>query len=508
MNKRNVTLTAPGEAGCAHCGGTDHGGHWIRRGKQITVLLPRDSIQQAELEHDAHLEGARLRSHSDAWTDSAGELRRIRGTKSEVLNRSTRDRVRWLQQSLNQAMQLRLPLDGIMSSATRNAVRRFQGRKGLPVTGSADPATIRALEAARTRSAQHEAETEGFLGLGSIVDRVTSLFTGSSNVTLSGSVGSGGANQAQDVVAVQKLLNRFVRADRLPGIELLKEDGQSGTKTTTAIKAFQRHIMAMNYPDGRVDPGGITLQRLNGPVDQVLVSPSSTLPPPSSTTLKYGVPGGKILSEYLKLRKRGYHTGIDVSTTSATGQGASDPRRGLPVYASLKTSIDIATLNAVQVALQKEPPWKKGLGIPGQGRATLREARVRLRETTDLNNSGYGGTVGLACRYTYTRMDGKSAVFTLFIEYLHLITPACMPYNGTRLITLAEWNSAGKGNRIGFGPKMKNSNILQPEEFATPPLVGYLGATTWPHVHIHANYKEGVHSYLFYPRFDPVVIIK
>jgi hypothetical protein len=238
--------------------------------------------------------------------------------------------------------------------------------------------------------------------------------------------------------------------------------------------------------------------------------PTKPAPPvPTGGTLRYGVPGGKILSGYLKKRSSGYHTGIDVSTSSSRGGGAADTRRGLPVYATIRTTLDIAALNSVQVALKKAPPWKTGLGIPGRGVATLREARVRVSSYGKRSGSEYGGVAGLACRYTYTKNDGTPGLFTLFVEYWHLITPAYLPKDGNgRILSLAEWLAAGKGGRMGLGPKMVDGAILKPGDFANPPLVGYLGATQWPHVHIHANYKEGEHRYLLYPRFDPTAVIR
>lgn len=55
------------------------------------------------------------------------------------------DFVRWIQSSLNEQLGLRLPVDGSMSAATRSAVRSFQERQGLPVTGLVGPETQAAL---------------------------------------------------------------------------------------------------------------------------------------------------------------------------------------------------------------------------------------------------------------------------------------------------------------------------------------------------------------------------
>ena len=57
--------------------------------------------------------------------------------------------MRWVQSALNDVLGLQLPLNGIGDSATRNAIRSFQQREGLPVYGVVGPDTERALIAAR-----------------------------------------------------------------------------------------------------------------------------------------------------------------------------------------------------------------------------------------------------------------------------------------------------------------------------------------------------------------------
>lgn len=55
--------------------------------------------------------------------------------------------VRWAQACLNQALGLQLPIDGIMTRETRSALRMFQERQGLPVTGVVGPDTEAMLNA-------------------------------------------------------------------------------------------------------------------------------------------------------------------------------------------------------------------------------------------------------------------------------------------------------------------------------------------------------------------------
>lgn len=79
---------------------------------------------------------------------------------------------------------------------------------------------------------------------------------------LRGSVGRGGVNQRPDVVEVQNLLNRHQSALALA--RPLEPDGICGQMTIAAILAFQSRVQRMALPDGRVDPGGQTLQALQG----------------------------------------------------------------------------------------------------------------------------------------------------------------------------------------------------------------------------------------------------
>jgi hypothetical protein len=58
------------------------------------------------------------------------------------------EHVRWVQDCLNQVMQSGLPLDGVLSAATRSVVRSFQQRENLRVTGIVGPDTEEALKRA------------------------------------------------------------------------------------------------------------------------------------------------------------------------------------------------------------------------------------------------------------------------------------------------------------------------------------------------------------------------
>ena len=73
------------------------------------------------------------------------------------------------------------------------------------------------------------------------------------------SVGKGGVNELADVLVVQHLLNGWLAATRQ---ELVPTTGVCGPLTIDAIKAFQSQVLGAANPDGRIDPGGRTWQKL------------------------------------------------------------------------------------------------------------------------------------------------------------------------------------------------------------------------------------------------------
>lgn len=78
-------------------------------------------------------------------------------------------------------------------------------------------------------------------------------------VSTNASVGEQGRNMAQDVKVVQALLNTYFRHLKQPTLAV---DGSCGAKTIGAISAFQKDVVKLAKPDGRVDPGGKTYRVL------------------------------------------------------------------------------------------------------------------------------------------------------------------------------------------------------------------------------------------------------
>jgi murein DD-endopeptidase MepM/ murein hydrolase activator NlpD len=74
------------------------------------------------------------------------------------------------------------------------------------------------------------------------------------------SVGRNGVNQPHDVRTVQTLLGECRHLlGSLPAVALT---GSADADTIRAIEEFQRRVLFMQNPDGRVDPGGRTLRTL------------------------------------------------------------------------------------------------------------------------------------------------------------------------------------------------------------------------------------------------------
>lgn len=84
--------------------------------------------------------------------------------------------LRWVQDSLNRSLGMRLPLNGILGPATRSALRTFQERSGLPADGKINPEVERALRATSEYQPQSSSRDS----------RGGDMFTGYSREGLSG----------------------------------------------------------------------------------------------------------------------------------------------------------------------------------------------------------------------------------------------------------------------------------------------------------------------------------
>lgn len=107
-------------------------------------------------------------------------------------------------------------------------------------------------------------------------------------MTILKSVGEQGVNDKVDVKVIQAALN-LAQSSRFKLKARLVVDGKKGSKTITAIEEFQKHVVKLSNPDGRVDAGGTTLKTLKSNIVKGLnedslmaimaVGPSATVKP-------------------------------------------------------------------------------------------------------------------------------------------------------------------------------------------------------------------------------------
>jgi hypothetical protein len=153
-----------------------------------------------------------------------------------------------------------------------------------------------------------------------------------------------------------------------------------------------------------------------------------------------------------------------------------------------------------------------GLGIAGQGDATLVDAEVLPQiwspDRTQVDAS-YGGLVGLAAHYRYRDDQGQSQIFTAYIEYEHLITAGYLPRRDQGDFVDEQNQKIDPGAYSGcrsFGGRMVKG-VLSAADLAQHPLIGFLGATQTPHVHIQAAFSSGKVGYAHQRFFDPSVLL-
>ncbi|MCG6201070.1 peptidoglycan-binding domain-containing protein [Psychromonas antarctica] len=80
------------------------------------------------------------------------------------------------------------------------------------------------------------------------------------HLSIDRSVGNKGLNQYADVKLIQTLLNCYY--SKFSPIKPLQLDGRCGVVTINAILSFQRDVIKLMNPDGRVDPNGATFRAL------------------------------------------------------------------------------------------------------------------------------------------------------------------------------------------------------------------------------------------------------
>ncbi len=116
-------------------------------------------------------------------------------------------------------------------------------------------------------------------------------------MSIRASVGAGGVNLSADVRLVQQLLNHQKPQAYTYGP--IAVDGKVGPQTIGAITQYQSAVVRLSRPDGRVDPGGQTIQALvrnSGRRPGQAPQPAPGTPPPAGSFTLTVRHGGKVPS--------------------------------------------------------------------------------------------------------------------------------------------------------------------------------------------------------------------
>ena len=108
-------------------------------------------------------------------------------------------------------------------------------------------------------------------------------------IKIAASVGENARNTDSDVRIIQKALNNIMQYNILAPLAQLTEDGIAGRKTKVAIRQFQRVAVGMTAPDGRIDPGGKTIVKLNAVVNTAAKLPKTKTPVSNAWSSTYGL---------------------------------------------------------------------------------------------------------------------------------------------------------------------------------------------------------------------------
>jgi len=156
-------------------------------------------------------------------------------------------------------------------------------------------------------------------------------------VSISSSVGKSGVNRSNDVRAIQGLLNNHRKLK-------ISVDGAIGPQTIQAIEEFQKNVVRMQRPDGRVDVGGNTLRALNSPAH-----PGHTQPP---------APAGHLAGKPNWIAIAQQEIGIK-------------EQKGMSVLWSAKSVRRSSCLAAIRAIKSRYPPLLRAKSLPTSCRPTM-----------------------------------------------------------------------------------------------------------------------------------------
>jgi len=284
-------------------------------------------------------------------------------TTSTLKNGSSGSDVKKMQERLKELGYLKGTADGDFGTATETAVKNFQAQNGLAVDGVAGSATLARLYSATARKAP------------SAVSASTNTPRPTNTPFTSYKKGDSGNE-------VRKLQQRLKELGYLTGIV----DGDFGSATETAVKAFQRnHGLTA---DGKA--GSYTLDKLysNSAKPAVTATPKPTnTPVPAS--LKKGDTGVAVKQMQQRLMQLGYMSGPadgEFGDVTERAVRAFQNRHGLTADGKAGTyTLNKLYSDSAKYAVATATPKPTNTPVPaalkkGDQGAAVKEMQQRLRE--------------------------------------------------------------------------------------------------------------------------------
>lgn len=318
--------------------------------------------------------------------------------------------------------------DGIAGEQTMQAIKLFQSANGLSITGSADEATLAVLfsEDAKgdvVRQAQQRLIDLGYLsgsadGLwGARSAAALKLFQKLHELPVTGEVDDASWNRlfAENVKALHPALAAGDKGDsvvelqkRLIELGFLsgKADGSYGKKTSAAVLAFQKHLLAQGLDyEGEITASGDATSL----TQEYLFSESYS---PYLADIQPGDQGDEVFRLELRLNALGY---LDASADESYDDYAQRALTAFQQKAGLtETGIaDQATQDALFVTdAPRADRWVAhdvALGDEGGVVKDVQGALIRLGFLPGLDDGDYGSTMEKALEFLYNYLTARES---------------------------------------------------------------------------------------------------
>lgn len=220
----------------------------------------------------------------------------------------------------------------------------------------------------------------------------------SPNVGVHKSVGIGGDNQHNDVFLVQSLLNKARVRLKEAGVYFqhfnrLAEDGDCGRFTKEAITIFQRDVVGMKEPDGRVDPGGKTIRALY----VAAYSPANKIAPRVNRVNTHAKPPANN-GEWNGVLAWGAHPRVDAAFRDKTVRICRELGIRNPSW--------LMAVMAFETGETFSPSVKNGMGSSGTGLIQFMKTTIDGRTSGGKFYPGLGAKLGI----THAQLAGMTAV--------------------------------------------------------------------------------------------------